>query len=150
MEIQGNLRQPQLLLINTPEIQQYVNNTLVYNTDNVLLYDILIIPILILILFMVLYECISLCSPCISQCYNYCRFQINDKKGKLTGAIRRKLLEKKLLDKTIKLRMSPYVASLPTDYQQPIKEFNLHAAKPIQTVVQEHIITIPSNYITPK
>lgn len=145
MDIQGHLRQPQLLLINTPQIQgqEQVNTS----QEITLLGTISIISLLILIVCIVLYECIVLLLPCISQCYNGCRFHYNDKKGKLTGAIRRKLLEKKLLDKTVKFRMSPYISPQYQDYQQPIKEFNLYTAKPIQPIIQEHIITIPSNYV---
>ena len=139
---QQQKQQQQLdLLVNSPTIIESINNDVLDKEWNVYISLFSLIIIIILIIWIILNEY----SEYIIRFYHDCRFHINDKKARLKGCIRRKLLEKQLLDRTIKLRMSPYIASLPTNHQEPIKEFNLHSMKPIQPVVQEYIITIQSH-----
>lgn len=152
MAFQGFLRQQKILVTDPIELIELIELIepieLYYSSisTNEKSLIIIIVCILIIILgFIIDYI------EHIKNCYNYCRFHYNDKRAKLIGLIRRKLLEKQIVNKAIKIRMSPYVSSLPTDNYLPIKEFNLHKIKPVQTIQQyEHIIIIPTDYINPR
>ncbi len=170
MEAQSYLRQQRLLVIEsnvTNTIEELYNTPITSFIDNIIDYYILtpIISFIYIIdyyMILISYSILGFFVICIlvvfintlyentKKCYNCCRFHYNDKKGKLTGLIRRKIMEKRLQNNMIKLHMSPYVASTQHNYELPLKHFSLHTIKPIQTIRSEHIITIPTDYVNPR